>query len=408
MPPDDTAPEDTDIGDAPDRLLPRPILEERVRSIDGNDPVARLVFPGRLWPTHWWVVPLIAFVIYGPVEKLLIPALQGYLSIGGPLKSWRPDLEAMQTGFIGFPVIFAYYAWASARIPRLFRSLHEGELFRNEHRFLETLADVEGRWWWFNRPIWSVVSVIVAGGLAVGLFGWYMWDYDDPKPVPPWFMEGGTLAKVIAVTLLFVVFYLAVRIIATEWILAKTLRRLWDDPEMDLRLWSKRDEVGGLEDLAQHVTNLIWLVASVFVTVALASALPALREEEVGRFVVVIVIIWVCYLVIVPAILAGLIWPAHRAMRRQRDARLAGIADRIDARTIEVEAALPKAQRGDRVAIRDDIEYIDHLRRLYDWLAEDLATWPVPKILRQQLAWSTLVPFAVTFAPLLLDYLAPS
>jgi hypothetical protein len=383
------------------------VLEPAARSIDGNDLIARVILPWRLWPKHWWVVPLVAVVVYGPIEKFVLPALGGYLSLSGQLKDWRPDLEALQTGFIGFPAIYAFYAWSSVCIPKLLRSLHEGGLFVDKGRYTEHLLTAQERWWWFTRLHWTIVGLVVAGGLTFGLFGAYLWDFDDPKPVDLWFKDGGMLAKGVAMGLLFPVLYAGTQILIRESVLAWTLRSVWRDLGPDLRLRSKRDEVGGLRELAGHVTRLIWLVASVFITFAMASALPALRDEQVGDFVAVIVVMWLIYLLMVPGIFVALVWPAHRAMQRQRDERLAQVAARIDRLTTGIEQTVHEYHDDDRPSLRQDIADLEQLRQLHAWLAEDLATWPVPKVIRKQLTWSALLPIGSTLVPLLIDYLAP-
>lgn len=410
-PPDDHRPVDEPATEPADGAVPpRPVdqqptvFEPAARSIDSNDPFSGAIIPA-LTRDRWWIVPIVAVLIYGPIEKFLLPALQGYFTIGGPLRTWRPDLEALQTGFLGFPAIYAFYAWSSCSIPALLRSLHSGRLFVDEHRYAQLLLEAQGRWWWFTRVHWTIISFVLAAGLTFGLFGLYLWDFDDPKPVDLWFKEGGMFAKWVAMLLLFPVLYAAAQVLIREVILARTLRTVWRELHRDLRLHSKRDDVGGLNELAAHVTKLILLVTSVFVTFAMASALPALREEQVGDFIGVIVMIWVVYLVMVPGIFAALVWPAHRAMQRQRDDRLAEIAQRIDILTIGIEQAVERYRDDDRPRIRQDIADLEQLRQLHDWLAEDLATWPVPKVIRKQLTWSALLPVIATLVPLLFDYL---
>ena len=284
------------------------------------------------------------------------------------------------------------------------RSLHDGKLFADEKSYERLISNAQERAWWFTSGWWTAISAVAAAGLTFGLFGLHLWDFDDPKPVDLWFKEGGMFAKWVAMLLLLPVMYMAVQVLIREVILAWTLRKVWKDLGHTLLLHSKKDDVGGLEKLADHVSKLILLVTAVFIIFAMASALPALREEQVGDFVGWIIVIWVIYLVLVPGIFAGLVRPAHRAMRRQRDNRLAEVADRIDKLTVHIEQEVRDYDDDDRASIRRDIADLERLRQLHGWLEEDLPAWPVAGIIRKQLKWSALLPIVSTAIPLFIEY----
>src|SRR5438552_18153175 len=86
---------------------------------DAGDPVVRFLrdYLRVDWPQAW----LVSFLIYGPIEKLILPTLGGYGHLGPDVRHWRPDIESMLTWCVWFPLCFALYVRLGSDIANVLR-----------------------------------------------------------------------------------------------------------------------------------------------------------------------------------------------------------------------------------------------------------------------------------------------
>jgi len=361
--------------------------------VDRWDPVAAVL---HRFGWNWRHVFAFSLIFFGPIEKLLIPWLQGYLTLGGPLSEWRPDLEALLVGFIEWPILIAFYAWSAEGVTRLFIGLERNRSVESSKAYRGFLREAMES---FSRPWWSVLAGILAVGitLAAHLFLWTP-PYD---PVKPWFLDGEPLSRIIALFGVLVGAYAGVQLVLREFLVVRWLWRLWRLPTLRLRVHPGHpDGAGGLGVIAQHALYLSVIAFVFLMTLAGAVYLPALRGQpnpELRGWVVAVV---AAYLLLVPGLFFALIWPAHRRMLRYREDRLGVLFDRIDRLFDDAEKSASGPRAGD---FKEIVERLDRYRGLYAALNADLPRWPLPTSIRRQLRLSALIPAAYSLITLLID-----
>ena len=161
--------------------------------IDRYDPLARLICDRLGW--DWPQVVIAALLIYGLLEKFVIPALGGYLKLGVNIGAWSPDVIALLTGFVVYPLVLGFYVWTNRGIGAMFLSLGRNRCFADAARFQQFL---EGAQRMFNRGRWSVVSLVIAV-LIVLLVHFVLWGSTSEFQV--WFGQNNTPHRVFALAL---------------------------------------------------------------------------------------------------------------------------------------------------------------------------------------------------------------
>ena len=354
-------------------------------------------FPDPVAPVLKWagITPARAFilgvVVFGLLEKLVLPYLQGYFQVGGPVASWRPDIEALVNGFLLFPTILAAYVWQIDGTHAVFVQFARNESFTDTVRFDAFMRRATP---WFDRPWWIFSAALSLIGIAVAHL--WLWDPQNPKPVAPWWEAGEPLSRVVALMLLLPAFYCIMQIVVGQVRLAFTLRRLWREVGSSYKPVS-RNRTSGVKSLSRNVSILATVGAVVLLNVVLGLLLPQIRDTQATPdFFLWAVIIWTAYLVLVPGLTLALLWPAHVAIDERRDERIECIVKAIDARYASAEEKVKASQPA------PEIDELARLRNLRDWLEQDLSAWPLPEPLRS-VAWSTVVPISLTVLTIILD-----
>lgn len=379
--------------------------------VDAWDPVARLVRDRLSW--DWPQVWLAAFLVYGLLEKLIMPALGGYLVLcfGGlvwappgvsctGVRDWRPDIEALLTGFVEFPFFLAFYIWTSRGIGNLFSSLARNRSFRDEQRyaqFMDRAAASFDRWWW------TALSGLL-GLLTVGLMQFVVWA--PGTNFSPWFERGGAFPRVISLILIGCVASAVATIVVREIITLVWLQRLWTELGDDLQVRPYHaDRAGGLGAIGQHAIAFASFVLMLALFIVMATLLPSLRmpDAAIGIWSPAIALIWILYVCIVPTIYFVLIWPPHHVMQRVRAARINRVANQIDQQLegIEQTAASGQGELG------EPLKNIEQLKSVYTILKDDLPAWPINARIRRQLSLSALLPIGYSLLTLALDWFGP-
>jgi hypothetical protein len=353
-----------------------------------KDPVAAAVRRVKVWQAY-----LVAVLIYGVVEKILLPLSQGYFHVSGDLSTWRPDIEALFNGFVSFPMIVAAYVWQAGAVRTLFQGLGRADSFRDRVAFERFVADVRS---WLSRDRWWLLSAV----LAVAALLWqalWLWDPENPKPVEPWFDAGGPLSRVVALSLSLPFWYFVTQIVIGEIRLASIAWKLWGRLGDSFMLRTHRGD-SGLSVLSRHVAILATISAVVLLNLVLGLLLPQIRATDASPdFLLWIIIIWSSYLAVIPALIVALIWPAHRVMANRKDERIHRVNRQIDESFAAVESG-----SADDATFAATIERLEGMRRLRDWMDSDLSRWPIANILRT-VSWSAVVPVALSVLSFLLE-----
>src|SRR5688572_27575026 len=146
---------------------------------DTNDPLARF-FRNKLklnWATLWFL----ALLYFGPFEKIILPALGGFLKLNVGIREWVPHVEALLTGFIEFPVFLAFYLWSGEAVITLFNEMRQHKSFSDLQAYDEFVKRALES---FRSKLWPVIGLIfgISSALVMHFFVW-----SENAPVPLWF-----------------------------------------------------------------------------------------------------------------------------------------------------------------------------------------------------------------------------
>jgi hypothetical protein len=373
-------------------------------SFDARDPLARFL-QDRLH-LNWLELFFLALLIYGPVEKLIIPAMGGYLDLMSSIRQWTPHVEALLTGFVEFPFFLAFYLWTGRGIARMFMSLRHNNSFARPERYLTFMQQAQAV---FNQSRWSFISVALAVFVML-LMHFVVWGPDSV--VPPWFGDR-LYARLLALVLIGLVAYAIAQTLIREILTILWLHRLWAGFGDDLVLHPYHsDDAGGLGAIGQHIAFFFYFVMMLMLFIIMATILPswlevssATREAtlqlQVRFWSPVIIIIWILYLLIIPFMFFLLVWPPHRAMCNLRNAHLNQISQQLDEQLQATAANVVK----DHSALPTILDEIKHLKNVRTIFREDFPTWPISRETRQLFGLTSLLPTAYSLLTVIVGYL---
>jgi hypothetical protein len=370
-----------------------------VSPVEAADPLARLIRSRLGW--DWPQLAVVAFLIYGPIEKLVIPAIGGYLALQDGVTHWVPDVEALLTGFVEFPFFWAFYLWTGQGITELFVSLDRNHSWRDPVRYA---AFVDRAWRAFDHRWWAAIS-LAFGAAAAALIHFVAWG--PGTRAPPWFGQDNTPHRVLALLLIGLVAYAVAQIVIREVLVIDLLDRLWHELGDCLEIHPYHpDDAGGLGAVGQHAVNVSYFVMMVMLFIVMGTLLPDLRAGTVAGvsfWSPLILLMWVLYLTLVPLSFVLLLWPPHRLMLAERERQMRPISVRLDAQL----AAAQQSAQGDPGQLPTLLKTIEDLQATRDLVLRDFPSWPINSQVRYQLRLSSLVPAAYTVLTVVLEQVKP-
>ena len=360
--------------------------------IDSRDPLG-LLLRKRL-KLDWFSVWVVALLIYGPIEKLIIPYFGGYLNLGGGIREWTPHVESLLTGFIEFPLFFAFYLWTAHGIPDQFLRLERSGTFGPPAHYPGFLERVRGR---FDSRILTALSIVSAIG-AVLLMHSIIWG--EGATVGPWFGDRPA-ARVLSLALIGIVAYAIAQTLFREILAIVSLRQLWKEMGDDLIVHPYHpDGAGGLGAIGRHALFLISFTLVLSLFAIMATIFPAfLSAEAVGEVDVatglsvrlwnpLIALIWAVYIILVPILFFLLLWPPHVAMSKAREHRLERLSLELDQQLGRAEASfISKEQK-----LTEVLNEVGSLKEMRELLFEDLPTWPIDRQTRGLFGLTSALP----------------
>ncbi len=366
-------------------------------SVDNQDPFARFLRDIlKLDAIKFW---LVALFIYGPMEKLIIPGIDGYLNLSESILSWTPHIESLFTGFIAFPFFLAFYLWSGRGIPRMFTSLIDNKSFKDVQAYQNFLDRVKVS---YERLIWPLLSLVIAI-IIVLLMHFVNWGPD--AVVPPWFGDR-LYARLISLFLVGVVVYGVAQVVLRVILVIYWLQRLWKEMGDNLVIHPYAvDGCGGLDAIGRISVYFFYFVLIFMLWILLATILPAFLATDVKAgldldvrlWSPLILVSWVIYLILVPVLFFALIWPTHQVMSRVRNQRLKPLADELDKQLKQAEKEFNNAQ----VDMEKHLKKLTNTKKMYEFLEADLPAWPMSKQTRRLFNVTPILPTiysAITFA----------
>ena len=377
--------------------------------VDTKDPVARFL-TNRLG-LDWHAVLLIALFIYGPLEKILIPNVAGYHpEFSSPMRTWIPDIQALVTGFVVFPFVFAYYIWSGRGIGRVFERLKHAKIFRDPGQFERFWTRAHRS---FSHNGWWIVALVVALG-AMAFWQFAVWS--PHAAVPPWFdlvykpppssSPKGDLGHFVyeyrlrpfgrglSIFLIGCFAYALVQVVVREALTLYWLTRLWDDMEDDIVVQPyHHDNAGGLGAVGEHAVHLSAFVAVVLLFIVMGSFLPALRVPTQGVTFDAPKVVdgslvgtWIVYFAFLGSAIRPLFMRPHELMCHARDIHVGVVSKELNELIERQQEAVSKGSD----KLESISKRIDELKKVRSQIIEDVPVWPFTMELRIQLGLTSL------------------
>jgi hypothetical protein len=364
-------------------------------TVDSNDPLAS--FFRKKLKLKWYVLWFIALLYFGPFEKLILPALGGFLSLNVGIREWVPHVESLLTGFIEFPVFLAFYLWSGEAVVKLFDKMRQHQSFAE----LKTYDDfVDRALKSFRNKLWPVLGLFF-GILAILVMHFVIWS--KSALVPPWFGDRPWM-RALSLFNIGLVAYAVSQSIIREALVISWLGRLWRELGSQLNVHTyHEDQAGGLGGIGQHTVYFLFFVVVLMLFILMATIIPGfLIQRAPGEsfplrlWSPVLVAIWVSYLIVIPCMVFLLIWPAHTAMLAKRAEVLSNHSAQLD--SMLEEAAHFSSQ--DSKKISETLEKIENIKKVRKLILEDFPVWPLSSESMRLLGFTSSLPTlysAVTF-----------
>lgn len=375
--------------------------EYKFKEIDKRDPVSQFLRgPLKLDGVKFWFV---AWLIYGPLEKLIMPGIDGYLALSGSIVTWTPHIESLFTGFIAFPIFLGFYLWTGLGIPMMFNSLIDNKSFRDVSRYQAFLDRVSAS---YNRWIWTIVSFAIAV-LVVIAMDRVVWGPD--AVVPPWFGDR-LYARYFSLVKIGLVAYSVAQVVIRIALAGLWLRRLANEMGESLLIYPYHVEGGGgLNEIGKVIAYFFYFVIIFMLWILLATILPGFlnTDVEAGMDLSVrlwsplIILMWVMYLILVPILFFVLIWPTHRAMVKVRERRLEPILRELNQQLEVAEAQI----NGKEIELEKELKSIAELKQMYELVKNDYPTWPMSKETRRLFNITPILPTMYSLIPIVINVL---
>ena len=365
------------------------------RTVDSNDPLANF-FRYNLklnWASLWFL----ALLYLGPFEKLLLPALGGYLQLNVGIRQWVPHVESLLTGFIEFPALLAFYLWSGKGVVMLFDEMRQHKSFTDPEAYD---AFVGRALISFRNKMWPLIGLIV-GVLAAVVMHFAVWG--ENAQVPPWF---GDRPGMRAFTLFNIglVAYTVTQSLIREGLVITWLGRLWREMGGRLDIHSyHEDQAGGLAGIGRHTVVFLFFVVILMLFILMATIIPGFLEQgSTGETIPlrlwspILVGIWVSYLIVIPIMVFLLVWPAHNAMLARRAESLKIYSTKLD--DLMVKAAQYSSE--DPKKFEEVLGRMENLKKMRAQILEDFPVWPLSQESTRMLGFTSSLPTlysAVTF-----------
>jgi hypothetical protein len=364
-------------------------------TIDSHDPLAN--FLRYRLKLDWPMLGFIALLYFGPFEKILLPYLGGFLRLDVGIREWVPHVESLLTGFIEFPVFLAFYLWSGAGIVTLFYSMRQRHSFSDEAAYA---TFVERALKSFRNKLWPVIG-LAAGILAALVMHFVIWS--DNALVPPWFGDRPWM-RALSLFNIGLVAYTVSQSLIREGLVIIWLNRLWRElgDKLDIHPYHE-DEAGGLGSVGLHAVVYLFFVVALMLFILMATLIPGFMAQGVTGETIplrfwspVLVAIWVSYLIVIPATLFLLIWPAHSIMLKKRFESLSIYSSQLD----DLLEKASRYTRQDPKKVADTLERMQNLKKMRAVILEDYPVWPLSRESTRMLGFTSAMPTlysAVTF-----------
>jgi hypothetical protein len=273
-------------------------------------------------------------------------------------------------GYVVFPSVWAFFAWTGQAPRRMLRDL------RREGAVTEGAGFAEGNkavYPGFSRRSWTFLYIMGALLVLAGVYS--LWSNPPAhEPGTAFYIRIHLPSTVVLWSMLWLILW---RIAEAIWALNKTFRA----GKVCLRPFHA-DRVGGFGALKRYAREFLFFVGFVFFGLVIdLLQTKSIRQEP--RDVILLVYIW-AFILLVPVLFWGTLWPSHTAMSRERDRILHALMPDDWQRTSFGSGA-------DAASMKRELERAEAARRLHDAVMA-FPAWPY------RFGPDVLVPLGESFA----------
>ena len=365
--------------------------ENPFTTVDTHDPLAQF-FRHKLkltWTSLW----ILALLYFGPFEKLLLPALGDFLQLNVGIRQWVPHIEALLTGFVEFPVFLAFYLWSGEAVVTLFADLRKNNNFSDLNAYDEFVNRALDD---FRKKLWIIIGFIF-GILTAVVMHFVIWSPN--AVVPPWFGDRLWMRALGLFNIGFVA-YTVSQSITRELLVIIWLGRLWRElgGQLEIRPYHE-DQAGGLGGIGRHTVFFVFFVVVLMLFILMATFIPSFLAEAgagVRLWSPFMILMWVCYLIVIPLMIFLMIWPTHTIMLAKR-------AEELQIYSSQLDSLLDKAAQNsskDPKAFKETIDEVENLKRIRALILTDYPVWPLSGESRNLVGLTSALPTlysAITF-----------
>jgi len=335
-----------------------------------------------------WI--LWGLVLFFVLDKVLLPIAVGSWNIDGGVRSWCPDLEALQVGLISFPFLSFYFLRLDHTLAEIWDGLASTGVFPDDEfqRIRGKASEAMASWWWTGASL----LLTVAGGLLAYFELWQRklpWWGGGPVPAdwwgPDWLYDTFAWSqRVLAVLLVCYISYALAQIVLREFGTMYQLHRLLHDlgKAIEVRPFHP-DDAGGFGAIGQHTARFTACLLILGLFIVMGSLLPFFRSEEAAAIVNTRLFwSWILYLSVLLLVYRYFIHEPHSCMTNARDRAVLKITEQI-------EELLKRKNTGSR---EDDAEQLSALKDLREWNMKNWPRWPIRAPLRRYLEVAVVLP----------------
>jgi ABC-type multidrug transport system fused ATPase/permease subunit len=333
-----------------------------------DDPIYRFV--SRLSVSGvWFAVALfntIVYLIVGFSIDYLYPNATNLLGI----RDRAEIINGINVSIVFIPMIWAYYRWLPEAVGKYIRQIEEMEVIgpagQGSSKKLSELLAARINTWWFHLVavvasgiscLYMLLVFIPAQHRSIGLIDFW---YYTPLSNIIFFMG--------YVSVNYALFVFLLRVVAV----VVTIDRTFREPDRIKNLYPLHpDKCGGIGNIGL-LTSRMTLIMVIFpiwiTTVALFAMLAG------GQMLAMeVLLVYILYAILVPFILASLLWQPHMAMVAYKNKQMTEIARKLK----KVEEQLNGMTENNLEQMKRHVEYYKHLQEMQATLEKQIPIWPI-------------------------------
>ena len=355
------------------------------------DPLGRELHRHKFSP---FAVFLVAMLIFGVIERTAVPLIGGYFYQNSNPVALADTWTSFVQNFIIAPTYWAYYVWLNSSLFTLFSALTASEVITisEQERACAWRKKVEAS---FSSKKTAIVAIFLAICFSLGVV------YSINITIMPWFARGGLAHRLFASLTTIIQYYILAWILVRQVIVAYWNNDFFKNFSNDIVIQSHHpDHAGGFGILGTCASKLSLVVLASGSALMIGTLILSLAQTSYSIWFISLVILWVLYIIMVPASFGLLILPAHNAMKNYKYKLLLDLSHKIQAELLAVQNELTL----DDTMLPIVKSRIDGFQSMYKFINDSMPVWPFGSTIFRRFTITSLVPIISFLASLAIDY----